>query len=197
MSIVTTANMVAYLDLPVTNDQLDALQAGVEAACAKYAGRPFEATTRTWYLDGSGKEWQFLPEPLASAPTSVHVDTGRTFGSSSLLVHSTDYVWRDTSPQRLQHLYSCWTRFPQDIKVVGTVGYASATMPADVKLVVYRETARAYNHMIERAQQGDDVAKAAIVDGAHETYLDTQQDTLLSSAARQVLDRYAALPLPL
>jgi len=195
--IVTTASMVAYLDLSVTNDQLDALQAGVEAACVKYAGRPFEAATRTWYLDGSGKEWQFLPEPLASAPTSVHVDTSRAFGSSSLLVHGTDYVWRDTSPQRLQHLYSCWTRFLQDVKVVGTVGYASAAMPADVKAVVYRETARAYNHMIERAQQGDDVASQVSINDADETYLVAAADMILSKSARQVLDRYKALMLPL
>jgi len=195
--IIATQDLAEYLDLDTADDQLDGIRSAVEAACVQYAARPFEATTRTWYLDGSGGMYQFLPEPLASAPTSVHVDTGRTFGSGTLYTHGTDYVWRDTFAQRLQSLNSYWTEYAQDVKVVGTVGYAAAAMPADVKLTVRREAARAYNHMVQRARQGGDVAMTEAIDDADVDYFDPNLDVLLSKAAKLVLNRYKALPLPI
>jgi len=190
MSIVTDRQVVHYIGAEDEDEMVALIRAAVEERVVAYAERPFEATARTWYLDGSNLDKIWLPEPLASTPSEVNVDTGRTWASATAKTHGTDYVWRSEEPSTLLALATVWTHYPYCIKVTGTVGYTADSMPSDIKLVCLKECALAYSQM-KRSQKGDDVVRSQNVEHWDVTYL---EDMELSTAAKQVLKRYAANP---
>lgn len=97
MALTTTAQVQAYLGIPVESDtRLDAIVAQVNAVIAAYCRRTFESATYTEYQSGGGGDLWLANDPVTTL-TSVHLKSDMYFGqnaptSDDLLVQGTDYI---------------------------------------------------------------------------------------------------------
>lgn len=167
MAIATTAEYKTYAGISVTtwDAQFDVIIPAVQKAIERVCGRVFDTATFTEYLDGLGSDVLQLSNPPIASITSIQILT--VPGENPTAVDSGNYTFNTggeegivrlepTSTRRFPYdsfgmpntagpqygIYPCWPKGFRNIKVVYVGGYgsspASATMPADLKLALYR-----------------------------------------------------------
>lgn len=110
-------NLVEYL-----------INSATEAA-ESIARRPLKARTVIQDFDGNDRELLILPAYPISSVTSVHVDSDRVFGSTTLLTEGTDYLVYGPEGY-LANLSSGWAEGRKTIRVVWNGGLS----PVDSRL---------------------------------------------------------------
>jgi hypothetical protein len=121
MSIVSSANIISYLDVSTYDASIQAIHEGVEAYLKQATNQPWESTTYTnKAYDGTGGSILLLEEKPIISVKSVILDP---FGEA-------ENVKINKSSGQL--LYSYFPRGFQNIIVTYTAGYS--TIPADITL---------------------------------------------------------------
>lgn len=144
MAIITAAearSLIPGLSGTGEDAALVVLASQVDAFIADYVGMPLPATghpktmesaSYTLYREGLGGRFLWLPVTPVTAVTSIHDDTGLTYGSDSL-VDSGDYTLHGTEGLVLlteASTHGSWSvRVPRAIKVSFTAGFAATPAP--------------------------------------------------------------------
>ena len=130
MAWTTLAKVKEYLGITDTASDtlLTDLLARLQAAAETYLDRKIEQATYTEQYDGDGTDRLVtLQWPIISV-TTLHDDTDRAFGASTLIAAADYVLYKDRGVIRLDGL--TFASGIQNVKVVYVAGYA--TVPTDL-----------------------------------------------------------------
>jgi hypothetical protein len=131
-ALTSLANCHVQLDIPILDTTQDALLTRLIDSASQqidnYCNRQFVSASYTQYFDGNRANEIILPRSPITTISSVSIDSGRVFGTDSLLP-ATDFGFVGTNILR-RHSGN-WGTGSQIIKVVYTAGYT--VIPADVE----------------------------------------------------------------
>lgn len=165
MASITAAEARLYLpELTGTarDTALDTLIARAEDVLARYCGfydesdpdadLTFAATSRTVYLDGTGKRYITLPFGPLQSVTSVYDDVEREYNADDLVAASDYEVFHRDGPElwlKLDSVHGLWQVGTRNVKLTGSIGYS--TVPAAIKGCIARLAAHYYRLASPRA----------------------------------------------
>lgn len=150
----------------------------------KFTGRQLLQASFAEYYDGDGSGELMLNNYPIQSVTTVHDDPNRDFGASSLLVVDDDYVL-DTAGGIILAMagHPAFLSGRRSIKVVYSAGYASGSIPYDLKEAVLMIV----QHQYKRVYQDQRIGLASETIGDH-----TMQysEDAIPKKAKEVLTRY-------
>ena len=128
----TLANLKSYMGIASDDTTYDTEITYIGNAVSQqfdtYTNRILEAADYSLEIDGNGLDHLYLPHYPINEITSIHIDTDRVFGDSSL-VDSSNYVYYNDGLIALTSTSIWWGRFPaerQCVKVVCNLGYIAS-----------------------------------------------------------------------
>jgi len=186
MAIVDKTEVLNYLKIKQSDDDvtemiptlIDRVQVDMESYC----NCKFDSAIFTEYHDGQGISKLFPNQSPITDVTSIHDDSSWTWDTSTLLA-SADY--RIMNENIIVFKSDILYDYDQNIKIVYTAGYSSATMPKDLKQACIKEVGREYKHRLDY-----DITAKTLEDGSV-TYV---EKGFLASTKR-VLGHYKRLDL--
>jgi len=109
---------------PATEDEsmVEALITSASKWANNFTSRKLKARDLTEYYDGDNTSTLFLDNYPVNSITTVHQDSARAFGTSTL-VSSTDYVYYRDGRRNLIGVGVGWSDGIQTIKIVYNAGY--------------------------------------------------------------------------
>jgi uncharacterized phiE125 gp8 family phage protein len=139
-ALTSLANVQSHLGLAAGTDEslLETLINQASDLIEKHLGYAVKSATHTEYYDGDGCQDLMLKHWPIISVTSLHVDTGRVYGTDALLTQDTDYViYKEegrisllTEPLKNNYGANTFPSARKCVKVVYTAGYA--TVPNDL-----------------------------------------------------------------
>ncbi len=147
IALLTLAEAKTYLNVPADKEDtiIQSLLNSVSGIVRSYLGRDLVKAEKTEYYHGTGeKDLMLLRIPIVSVST-VHVDSLRTWGATSLIASSNYLVMKRNGVLKAVDLYGAWPCGDANIRVVYTAGYdiSKATeseggLPHGIRLAVGR-----------------------------------------------------------
>lgn len=159
-ALVSLTDTKTYLGIANTTSdaRLELLIDSVSDRIERLCGRQFVARAYTTRVSGAGTDWLILPNRPVNSITSIAYVTGAGSDESTTLIESTDYrfeaetgivsrcvggiLW-DTSEDRGDDGRAFAEGF-KNYEVVYSAGYASTSIPADLKLIALEMVASGY-----------------------------------------------------
>jgi len=183
-ALVTTANQRVYQGLEVDTHTalLELLIDSISTLFDNYTGRNLiKATYTAIYFDGNGEKELQLPNwpvDTASDFTLYEDDVLLTEGIDD------DFVLYETAGY-VRKYGGVWLDAPKSIKLTYSAGYAIASVPADLKLAVYKQVAHEFHKQANREWGKEN---RSMPDGS----VSLITDNLLPDV-EEILDRYRKL----
>jgi len=131
MDLTTVAAVKAITGAAATDDVLTQdLITKASFWVNKYTSRILAQQTFTEYYDGDGSDTLFLNNYPISSITTVHQDSDRAFGITTLVDSGDYFTYVDN--RKLIGDGDSWDMGKQTIKVVYVAGYAIGSIPEDI-----------------------------------------------------------------
>ena len=161
--LTTLARFKEYAQIATANTTWDAVLATLITQCSKlvekYCQRTLLTATHTDYYDGKAQREIVLRQFPVTSVTTVHDDSARSYGSSTL-VAAADY-YADLNRGIIKFDITLG-RGRGNLKVVYVAGYADiGSLPGNVVLAVNKVVGAAFNKRKSDGQTGDSLGNTS------------------------------------
>lgn len=133
-ALVTLDYAIAMLNLDFDDvDETDKFIGLINAASAAanlYTNRLLAGRSHTKTFDGNGKISMLLPEYPVNSVASLYIDSDRAFGASTQI---TDFLFYEDGEV---YYAGGFPDIRQSVKVTWNGGYASGSVPEDIKIAI-------------------------------------------------------------